>query len=167
MALVRDLREIPRQFEAHALARADRPGVFLLQPIEEIADWNAQDLRDLVEAAGRDPVNAALVFVRLLVGDPDQIGQLLLGQPQHDPPLPDSRPDMAVDILSPPGPTERSSTALSARGPAPVRRSTGAGPRAERAVLLRSVGPGRVVCCCFMSVHSIGFPEDDISALRA
>src|SRR6059058_1385855 len=49
----------------------------------------------------------------------------------------------------------------------PVERRTGAGPRAERAVLLRSVGPGRVVCCCFMSVHSIGFPEDDISALRA
>ena len=39
--------------------------------------------------------------MRLLIGDPDQIGELLLGQPQHDPPLADPRADMAVDILGP------------------------------------------------------------------
>src|SRR5204862_6605468 len=127
VSLVRELRESPRQFEAHALARADHPGAFLIQPIEEIADWNAQDLRDLVEAAGRAPVNAALVFVRLLVGDPDQIGQLLLGQPQHDPPLPDSRPDMAVDILSPPGRTAHRGGAASRKGGAAALRRAGPG----------------------------------------
>src|SRR5258706_13463172 len=99
MALIRDLREVAGEFEAHALARADRPSVLLLQPVKEITDRHAQNLTDLIEAAGGNPVDAALIFVRLLVGDADQIGELLLGQAQHDAALAHPRPDMTVDVL--------------------------------------------------------------------
>src|SRR5260370_30266426 len=99
MALIRDLREIAGEFEAHALARADRPSVLLLQPVKEITDRHAQNLTDLIEAAGGNPVDAALIFVRLLVGDADQIGELLLGQAQHDAALAHPRPDLTVDVL--------------------------------------------------------------------
>ena len=40
-----------------------------------------------------------LVLVRLLIGDPDQLSHLLLGQAQHDPSLAHPSPDVAVDIL--------------------------------------------------------------------
>src|SRR6266568_4522030 len=43
----------------------------------------------------------------LLIGDADQVGQLLLGQAQHDPTLANPRADMAIDILSAPGRTTR------------------------------------------------------------
>jgi hypothetical protein len=41
--------------------------------------------------------------VGLLIGDADQVGELLLGQAQHDPALPNPRADVAIDILGPPG----------------------------------------------------------------
>jgi hypothetical protein len=37
----------------------------------------------------------------LLVGDADQLGQLLLGQAQHDAPLAHPCPDIAVGVLRP------------------------------------------------------------------
>jgi hypothetical protein len=39
--------------------------------------------------------------VRLLVGDADQLGHLLLRQTKHDPALADPSADVAVDILWP------------------------------------------------------------------
>src|SRR6266513_5347987 len=99
MALVRDLREIAGELEAHAFARADRAGALLLQAFKEITDWHTQNLGDLVKPAGGNAVDAAFVFVRLLIGYPDQISQLLLGQAQHDAAFPDPRADMAVDVL--------------------------------------------------------------------
>ena len=57
------------------------------KPVEEVADWHTEHLRDLEQTAGRNTVDAPLVFVRLLIGDADQISQLLLGQTKHDPPL--------------------------------------------------------------------------------
>jgi hypothetical protein len=39
--------------------------------------------------------------VRLLVGDPDQVRHLLLGQPQHDAPLAHPRTHDPVDVLGP------------------------------------------------------------------
>src|SRR5271163_1870322 len=102
MPLVRDLGEITREFEAHALARAGRARRFAIEPLEKIVDRYAEDMGDLEEPAGRDAVDAALVFVRLLIGDADQISKLLLGEAEHDPPLAHSRADMMVDILSAP-----------------------------------------------------------------
>src|SRR4051812_5778177 len=84
VALVRDLGEVARQFEAHTLARADGARILPFQPIEEIPDRHTQHLRNLIEPTGRNTVDAAFVFVRLLIGHPDQVGQLLLGQAQHD-----------------------------------------------------------------------------------
>jgi hypothetical protein len=37
--------------------------------------------------------------MRLLIGDPDQIGKLLLRQPEHDPPLANAGSHITVDIL--------------------------------------------------------------------
>src|SRR5215472_4273573 len=101
MALVRDLGEVPRQLEAHALALAHRAAALIVEPLEEIADRNAQHAGDLEQAPGRHTVDAALVLMRLLVGDADEISKLLLRQPEHDPALADSRTDMTVDVLSP------------------------------------------------------------------
>src|SRR5579875_1892766 len=99
VALVRDLGEVAGQFEAHALARSDAASAVFGQAVKEIADRHAQYLGDLEQPAGRDAVDAALVFVRLLIGDADQIGQLLLGQTEHDPPLANAGADMPVDLL--------------------------------------------------------------------
>src|ERR1700736_3773200 len=99
MAFVRDLSEIAGEFQTHPLAGTDPALAFLFKPVEEVADWHTQHLRDLEQTAGRNAVDAPLVFVRLLIGDPDQISQLLLGQTKHDPPLTNAGADMPIDIL--------------------------------------------------------------------
>lgn len=101
MALVRDLGEVPRQLEAHALALTDRAPALIIEPLEEIADGDAQDPGDLEQPAGRDAIDAALVLMRLLIGHADEVGELLLRQPEHDPAFADARTDMTVDVLSP------------------------------------------------------------------
>ena len=60
---------------------------------------DAEGMGDRVEAAGGDPVDALLVFVRLLIGHTDQLGHLLLRQTEHDPPLAHARADVPVDVL--------------------------------------------------------------------
>jgi hypothetical protein len=60
---------------------------------------DSQHLRDGVEPPCCDPVDAVLVLVSLLVGHPDQVCQALLGKTVHDPPLPQTAPDMPVDVL--------------------------------------------------------------------
>ena len=60
---------------------------------------DAERLRDIVQAAGSDAIDALLVFVGLLIGDADQLGHLLLGEPEHDPALAHAGADMAVDVL--------------------------------------------------------------------
>src|SRR5947208_15608191 len=103
MALIGDLREIAGEFEAHALARADRAGALPLQAFEEITDRHTQNQCDLIEPAGGNAVDAAFVFMGLLIRHPDQISQLLLGQAQHDAALAYPGSYMAVDILGPAG----------------------------------------------------------------
>src|SRR5213082_1907892 len=41
--------------------------------------------------------------MRLLIGDADQVGELLLGQAQHDPALAHPGADVVIDILGTPG----------------------------------------------------------------
>src|SRR5260370_28709223 len=101
MPLAGDLREIARQLQANALARADGTPALLVEALEKIAHGDAEDPSDLEQSAGGDPIDAALVFVRLLVGHTDEIGELLLGQAEHDSALANSRTDMAVDVLCP------------------------------------------------------------------
>jgi hypothetical protein len=42
MALIRDLGEVARQFQAHSLALADRLAALAVEAVEEIADGNAE-----------------------------------------------------------------------------------------------------------------------------
>src|SRR5579864_9595254 len=101
MALVRDLSEIAREFEAHALARTDGPAPLRFQAFEEIADRNAQYARDFEQPTGGNTIDAALILVCLLVRDADEVGELLLRQAEHNSAFTHPRSDMVVDILSP------------------------------------------------------------------
>src|SRR5689334_5960700 len=69
--------------------------------LEEKANLDTQRLDDGVEAPTGDAVHAPLILVRLLVGDTDQVNQLLLGQAEHDAPLTHALADMSIDILHP------------------------------------------------------------------
>ena len=53
----------------------------------------------MVQAPRGDAIDPLLVLVRLLIGDPDQLGHLVLGQPEHDPSLAHAGADMPVGIL--------------------------------------------------------------------
>jgi hypothetical protein len=55
----------------------------------------------MVQAAGRDPVDAFLVLVSLLVGDADQLSHLLLGQTKKNAPVTHACAHMPVDVLRP------------------------------------------------------------------
>src|SRR5207244_3439772 len=46
---------------------------------------------------GRDAAEAALVFVRLLKGDADDLGELLQGHAEAEPPLADAAGDAKID----------------------------------------------------------------------
>jgi hypothetical protein len=58
-------------------------------------------LGNTVQPAGGHTVDALLVLVRLLIGDADKLGHLLLGQAKHDAALAHPSADIAVDILWP------------------------------------------------------------------
>ena len=70
-----------------------------VRTLEEVAHLDAQGVSDAAQPTRGDPVDALLVLVRLLIGDPDQLGQLLLAQAQHHPPLAHLGPDIAVNVL--------------------------------------------------------------------
>jgi hypothetical protein len=67
--------------------------------LEEVTDIDAERLRDIVQAAGSNAIDALLILVGLLIRDSDQLGHLLLGEPEHDPALAHACTDMAVDVL--------------------------------------------------------------------
>jgi deoxyribonuclease V len=100
-----DRGEVAGELEQHALLRHQflhpcRRAIARIDILEEVADVDAERAGDLIQATGRDPVDAGLVFVRLLVGDADQLGHLLLGQAEHDTPLADAQADVAIDVQS-------------------------------------------------------------------
>ena len=74
---------------------------FGAETVVEVADLDTECLREHVQAAAGDAVDALLVLVRLLIGDPDQLRHLLLGEPKHDAPFAHPRADVAVDVLRP------------------------------------------------------------------
>src|SRR6516225_9855747 len=97
MPFVSDLREISGDLKQHALVWCDLPRTFLPDAFVEVADRRAPCPGDLKQPAGRYPIDPALVFVRLLIGNADHLGELLLGQAQHDAALANPCPDMIVD----------------------------------------------------------------------
>src|SRR3954465_10418336 len=95
--LVLDLGEVASDFEQHALVRRNRTRFVLAQALVKVRDRRIQNAGDLEQPAGRYPVDAAFILMRLLVGNADHLGELLLGQAQHDAALADARSDMIVD----------------------------------------------------------------------
>jgi hypothetical protein len=61
---------------------------------QRLGDSPLQRLADREQAAGGNPVNPRLVLMRLLIGHADRVGELLLREREHDPPLADA-PAMA------------------------------------------------------------------------
>ncbi len=78
VTLVGNAREVAGEFQAHALSRVHRFVVGPVETFKEIRDGYVQDAGDLEQAPGRNAVDPALVFMRLLVGDADHTGHLLL-----------------------------------------------------------------------------------------
>jgi uncharacterized protein YjiS (DUF1127 family) len=63
---------------------------------EEIADRHVEDLGDQRQAPGADPVHALFVFLHLLEGDAELVGQCDLGHAPHQAVSPDGRADLVV-----------------------------------------------------------------------
>src|SRR5260221_11678453 len=72
----------------------------------------------------------------LLIGDANQLGELLLGQPQHDRALAYPRADMAIDVLSAPGRAARRRGVVGG-----VAVLAAIPPRLDAGVLLGHLGP--------------------------
>src|SRR5258708_37123613 len=100
IGLVADLAEASCHFETHTLAISGCRAILHVEAFEEIVHRHAQAAGNLEQASGRHAIDAAFVFVLLLIRHANDVGQLLLGQSQHDPALADARPDMAVDSLA-------------------------------------------------------------------
>ena len=101
VTLIGDLSKVAGKLQTHPLPRADRAVVFLVQPIEKVIDRYAEDLSDLEQSAGRHAIDAAFVFVGLLISYTNKVSELLLGQAEHDPAFADAGSDITVDVLSP------------------------------------------------------------------
>src|SRR5689334_13054461 len=69
---------------------------FLTDAFVKIGDRSAQRAGDLEQPSGGHTIDPALVFVRLLIGHADPLGELLLGQAQHDAALADPASDMII-----------------------------------------------------------------------
>src|SRR6516164_4685318 len=97
MLLIPDLREVACNLEQHALVWRNLPWTFLSDALIEVADRRAQSAGDLEQPAGGHPIDPALVFVSLLISNPDHFGELLLSEAQHDAALANPGPHMIVD----------------------------------------------------------------------
>ena len=69
------------------------------ESVEEVPDVDAENVCDLIESPRRDPVEAGLILMGLLLGHPDQICHLLLCKPVHDSSLAQARADVPIDVL--------------------------------------------------------------------
>lgn len=98
LTLIADTGEVSGQFQAHPLASAHVVVAGTVQILEKVTDVDVQHARQFIQSPGRDAIDAAFVLVRLLIGDPDHVGQLLLRQPQQGAALANAQPDMALDI---------------------------------------------------------------------
>jgi hypothetical protein len=94
---VTDHREIPRQLQAHTLARGQTLVRTVAQSIIKIGNADAQDARKLVQAACRDAIEAPFVLMRLLIGHAEKLGELLLRQAKHYAALADLASNMLLN----------------------------------------------------------------------
>src|SRR5882672_12646880 len=86
--------------------------------------------------------------MRLLVGNANQVGELLLRQPEHDPPLADAGADMPVDILGAIGRAPRCGGSVRHIG-------VGLAPALDREVALALAQPAAAIAVLLFHVHPL------------
>ena len=100
--LLGDLHEIAAQLkEPPLLGGRNETSLALCKALVEVVDVNPKHASYLVEPTCRNTVDALLVFMLLLVGDADQLGELVLGHSAHDPAFAQTGSDVTVHILRP------------------------------------------------------------------
>src|ERR1700724_807248 len=97
MLLVSDFGKVAGDLEQHPLVGRDLLRPLLTDALVKVANRCAQRARNLEQPSSRDAIDAALVFVSLLIRHPNHLGELLLGQAQHDAAFADPASDMIVD----------------------------------------------------------------------
>src|ERR1700738_5660450 len=97
MLLVSDLGKVVGDLELHTLVRHKLSRTFFPDTFVKIGDRRAQRAGDLKKSSGRNAIDAALIFMSLLIGYPDHFAELLLGQAQHNAAFADPPADMLVD----------------------------------------------------------------------
>ena len=97
MLLVPDLGKISCDLEQHSLVGRDLSRPFFTDAFIKVGNRRAQRAGYFEQSTGRYAIDAALVFVSLLIRYADHLGKLLLGQAQHDAPFAYPASDMIVD----------------------------------------------------------------------
>jgi hypothetical protein len=92
-----DSRKVARKLNEQALARPRFRQFTPIKPFKEVARFNAENISDLKQSPGRNPIGAGLIFVKLLVGDAHSPGDILLGCADHHPAFANTRRDVAVE----------------------------------------------------------------------
>ena len=98
---------VVRPQKVERLAPVDEKRVFRLmlievaleQLVEEEGDRYVEGLGHFEKRARGDPVDALLVFLHLLRGEPDALAKLLLAEPEQGATQPDAAADLAIDML--------------------------------------------------------------------
>ena len=84
--LASEAAEVARDLELHVMLWQRHHGrAIVLHVVEEIAHLDVQGTGKLIEPPGGNAVDARLVFVRLLIGNLQALGQLLLRQTELQP----------------------------------------------------------------------------------
>src|SRR5918996_420669 len=96
---IRDGHELAHELQHQPLLRRRHERTIPAHSLEEVANVDAQRLSIAVQAPRRNAIEPRLVLIRLLVADPDQLGQLVLGQPKHAPPVAHARANIPVSIV--------------------------------------------------------------------
>jgi peptidoglycan hydrolase-like protein with peptidoglycan-binding domain len=95
----RDGMEVACELQQQPLLLLCRPERIVPAPsLKEVADVDVECLSNVVEAPRGNATDPPLVLVRLLRSDSDQLGQLILRQPEHDPSLAYAGPDVPIYI---------------------------------------------------------------------
>ncbi len=91
--------EVASEIEQQSSLRRRLDRLIVTQTFEKEFNVDTERLRNCVETASRYSVDARLVFVRLLIRDANDFGQVVLTQPEKDAPLADPRAHVTIHNL--------------------------------------------------------------------